>query len=740
MTSAAFAPVRTFAFLAVFALIAVLAWHDGFQPVEHALMDARFASAPRPASQQIVIVEIDARSLNALATWPWPRQRHAELIHALVGAGADRIAFDVDFSSPSAPENDAALAHAIHAAGGRIILPAFGQRETTSHENTRTLSSEPLAAFRDHALIGHVNIWPLGSMARTVRAGAFFGTVYRPAMAALLSDQPVQSLDERYIDFSIDPKTIPRISFSDVLLGAFDERLVRGKTILIGGTAIELGDRLPVPVFGVLPGVTVQAIAAESMRQNRAIVRTSPLISLILTFAVLSAFVAPPLRAWHRAGAAAILTCALAVAGAHWLQSVSAVSADIAPPMAAALFSALWAACHDLIDRARKLRAERARSAARQALITRIVEDSSDGIAAIDEAGRVVICNAQAAALFGTPLAALQGAQIDTFLPLSVEAFLRGSLSREPVPYTFEHSLVREGAEPAIAEVVVNRSLWETASAEPVLVVTLRDITARKRVEAEERRAAAERLMAERSKSLFIANMSHELRTPLNAIIGFTEILESETLGPLGNAKYREYAGIVMKSGHHLLEMVNNVLEISRLEAGVIKAERRKTDIESIAESAFAFIRNGRDYGGESLSFSGARQACAAVTDARLLKQILVNLLSNAVKFAPQGRKNSATVIARDLGGGVLRVTVEDNGVGMSEDLAQRVTELFFQGDGTFTRKHEGRGLGLYLVKKHVEILGGSLTFETREGEGTKVHVDLPEALPAAASATQPAA
>lgn len=714
--------------LAAFAVIAAFSAMDGFAPLEHALMDQRFKAHDREATGKLVIVEIDARSLEAHATWPWPRRRHAELIDALVAAGAERIAFDVDFSSRSNPVDDVALAAAIERAGGRVILPAFGQRETTSQENTRTLATEPLPEFRKFALIGHVNIWPLGSLARTVRAGVFFDETYRPAMAALVSDQMVQTLDERYIDFSIDPHTIPRISFSDIILGRADKRLIQGRTLIVGGTAIELGDRLPVPVYGVLPGVTVQALAAESMSQGRSIVRTSVWVSLGAAFAVLLLLQTPALTGWERATAGGIVVTAALLATAMVVQDAFAVSIDIGAPLAMTLFGVVWAAAADLIDRQNKLRAERARSAARQALIRHIVEDSSDGILAVDLSGRIMICNAQAAALFGQNQSALQETPVENYLPISAQSLSKEGDGPGNVPLIFEHHIALEGRSEAIVEAVVNRSAVGESTSEPVLLITLRDVTLRKRMQEAEKRAAEEKLMAERAKSLFIANMSHELRTPLNAIIGFSEILGSESLGALGNPKYKEYAEIVLKSGQHLLDMVNNVLEISRLESGGIRPEGRATDIEQVVESCFAFIRNGRDFQGQILRFEGAKDLPRLVTDPRLVRQILVNLLSNALKFAPPDRKNTAVVSATLYQGGV-RISVSDDGVGMSPATLNRVTDLFFQGDGSFERKHEGRGLGLYLVKKHVELLGGALSIASEPGKGTTVTVDLPDAL-----------
>jgi signal transduction histidine kinase len=327
----------------------------------------------------------------------------------------------------------------------------------------------------------------------------------------------------------------------------------------------------------------------------------------------------------------------------------------------------------------------------------------------------------------------MQDKPIEGFLPVSTGPMVHPDASASGFPLCFEHEIVIEGRPPAIVEALVNKSAVAEGLSEPVLVVTLRDVTLRKRMEEAEKRAAEEKLLAERSKSLFIANMSHELRTPLNAIIGFSEIMEAQSLGALGNPKYQQYAGIVLKSGQHLLEMVNNVLEISRLESGGIRPERRDFDLGGLIESCFAFIRNGRDYQGQSLRIDGASVLPPIKTDPRLLRQVLINLLSNAIKFSRPGEKNAVTVSASE-SAGTTRISVTDNGVGMSQETLSHVTDLFFQGDGSFARKHEGRGLGLYLAKKHVELLGGKMIFDSELGRGTTVSVDLPNGMQIAAA------
>ena len=240
-----------------------------FSPVEDGLTSRRTELLNRSASGQVAIVEIDARSLAQLRSWPWPRKYHADVVRQLHRAGASIIAFDVDFSA-RAPD-DEALATAIHEAGN-VVLPIFAQAASTNAESAgETLSSRPDAAFRD-AWIGGVNIFPdKDGVVREYPAATIIDGAIQPSIATLLAEKA--SLGDRSFepDWSIDPSTIPRFSFADVMNGRVPAKDLRGKRVVIGATAIELGDRYAVPRFGVIPGVVVQAVAAESLLQDRAI-------------------------------------------------------------------------------------------------------------------------------------------------------------------------------------------------------------------------------------------------------------------------------------------------------------------------------------------------------------------------------------------------------------------------------------------------------------------------------------
>ena len=232
--------------------------------VEHRLQECLFALHNHPASGQLVIVEIDARSIAAIDHWPWPRSNHAKLIDQLYQAGASSIAFDVDFSSRSTPAEDDALALALTRAGNQVILPTFSQASGTgNHGSTDSL---PPPSLRDHALLAAVVVQPDedGSV-RKAPFGTVTAGVPRPSLSAMIAGRDGVADEQFTIDYAIDPSTIPRLSFLDVRNGHFDPAAVRGKRVLVGATAIEMGDRYAVPRHGVVPGVVIQALAAETL-------------------------------------------------------------------------------------------------------------------------------------------------------------------------------------------------------------------------------------------------------------------------------------------------------------------------------------------------------------------------------------------------------------------------------------------------------------------------------------------
>lgn len=248
-------------------------------------------------------------------------------------------------------------------------------------------------------------------------------------------------------------------------------------------------------------------------------------------------------------------------------------------------------------------------------------------------------------------------------------------------------------------------------------------------------RDTAER--ANKAKSAFLANMSHELRTPLNAILGFSEIIANEGFGPIGMPRYTEYAGDIHASGKHLLSLINDLLDVAKIEAGRMDIDARLLDAPSTFELALKLTSQKAHERRQKLSITVEPDAPPLFADERALKQILINLVSNAVKFTPEGGKIKVTGGRADDGG--FLIVCEDNGPGIPRDKLNSIFLPFTQVDNRYDRQEGGTGLGLTLVRGLVELHGGRVWLESDCGKGTRAKVVLPP-VPAMHVARRPAA
>jgi signal transduction histidine kinase len=227
-----------------------------------------------------------------------------------------------------------------------------------------------------------------------------------------------------------------------------------------------------------------------------------------------------------------------------------------------------------------------------------------------------------------------------------------------------------------------------------------------------------------RAKSAFLANMSHELRTPLNAIIGFSELITQEIFGPLGDKRYGEYATDILNSGRHLLEIINDVLDLSKVEAGQMSLRESSVEIGELVDSCGRLLGERARNGSLSLRLDVSPGIPAIHADPVRLKQIVLNLASNAIKFTPAG--GTVTISARIHADGGVALSVTDTGIGIRhEDIAVAMMP-FGQIDSSLARRHEGTGLGLPLCRALVEMHGGTLTLDSETGKGTRATVLLP--------------
>ncbi|MFZ0694335.1 MAG: PAS domain S-box protein, partial [Alphaproteobacteria bacterium] len=272
----------------------------------------------------------------------------------------------------------------------------------------------------------------------------------------------------------------------------------------------------------------------------------------------------------------------------------------------------------------------------------------------------------------------------------------------------------------------VNRTLSvaQKGSGEPdYLIAVVEDISNRKKIEEQLRFAKEQAETASQMKSRFLANMSHELRTPLNAIIGFSQLMEQQVLGPLGNKQYLDYVRYVVEGGRHLLEVINDILDLAKIEAGKVELKETTVDVRKIAISTVQLVAERVSKGNLTLRVSMTDGLPCVCGDKRLIRQMILNLLSNAIKFTPAG---GAITIRGQVVDGLLQIAVTDTGIGMAPHDIRRALEPFGQVDSHLVRNHEGTGLGLPLVKSLIELHGGHLELTSHVGTGTTVSISFP--------------
>lgn len=250
------------------------------------------------------------------------------------------------------------------------------------------------------------------------------------------------------------------------------------------------------------------------------------------------------------------------------------------------------------------------------------------------------------------------------------------------------------------------------------------DITEAKLAETKLQESLAQAESASKAKSDFMASMSHELRTPLNAVIGFSEMIHGQLLGPVGQPKYIEYANDIMSSARHLLDIITDILEMARLEAGHAEFHPEPLDMGAVIDATLRLLHQRVSHSGLSITAKMAPNLPPVLGDERRLKQVMINLVGNAIKFTPKG--GQIIVEAKPVLSGHLMVRVIDSGIGIAERDIPRAMAPFTQVDSVVARRYQGSGLGLPLAKAFVELHGGNLELSSLLGKGTTVTFHLP--------------
>ncbi|HEV2185579.1 MAG TPA: PAS-domain containing protein [Stellaceae bacterium] len=373
-----------------------------------------------------------------------------------------------------------------------------------------------------------------------------------------------------------------------------------------------------------------------------------------------------------------------------------------------------------------ELRAGEERLKRQSDLLQSTLENMGEGLSVFDRKGRLMAWNSRFVELLDLPtdlsgettlqdILALQAARGD-FGPVDSKAEVRERFQSffRNIPYVRER-LTRSG-----------RTLQIRRRAMPggAVVSLYSDITERKAAEVKMAQAWAQAELANRAKGDFLANMSHELRTPLNAIIGFSEILSGEHLGPLKNPRYLEYSSDIHSSGLHLLSIINDVLDMSKIEAGKLDIHEEEIDVRQLLAGSLRMVRERARKQEVELLCHADDPNLVIFADERAMKQCLLNLLSNAVKFSKIGGR--VTVDAHIDAQSRTVITIADDGIGMTEQEQERALQPFGQAHSSTTRTYGGTGLGLPITQGLVEAHGGALSIVSNPGTGTTVTITLP--------------
>lgn len=358
-----------------------------------------------------------------------------------------------------------------------------------------------------------------------------------------------------------------------------------------------------------------------------------------------------------------------------------------------------------------------------------IVDAAADAIVTMDGEGIVHSFNPAAEAMFGVAAADMMWSRIDRLIPDIARLLQDGGLAvYQPGGEAHGAGAVREaeavrGNGGGRFPIELSVSAVETGE-HRVFTGIIRDITGRKRIESDLIAAKEAAESADRAKSTFLQIMSHELRTPLNAVIGFAQVIEMRLLGAVEVDRYIDYAGSIRQSGEHLLAIIDDILDITTIEAGGLRLNETVVDPSALVGEALNLVAIQSGKSGVPIHIEMEDDLPLLSGDALRLRQVLVNLLSNAVKFSRPGE--AAVIRARRGDGGGLELSVMDAGIGMAaEDLPKALTP-FVQVDQSMSRRYEGMGLGLSISKRLVEAHGGTLRIDSAPGQGTTVTVDLP--------------
>lgn len=712
------------------ALLVFLYWAGAINALDRGMMGLRFGIAERPASGDIVIVALDQRSRAALKSDNVDRADHAAVIRALTNAGAKRIGMKFDFRGERDAAGDAALIYAAKQSGGRLVLPiSTGPRGNT---NAEILFNAPFGGLGDLVDLGSTRL----RMESDGRIHEYRQVhAWRNTLISSFAGEVVENMSSDQatflIDYGIDVHSIPRISYIDVLNDGLPADSLAGKYVFVGATDQVPGETLYVPVYETLSSVELHALAGEALHQDRLLLRLPSPTDLALAICIFIVLCRVFLSLDTGAGliVASIITASLAGLGV-FAQITYAVIFPVAATLLGIWMAFLVGWVSRSNDKSEDLFKRAFESSERGALMNAIISTNLEGIVVFDEQDRICLINPTAAQL-------LNWAE-DTAIGRAREDILRIPDDVTLIADNGDHSNL---VETTITRADGNELEVELTYAETVLAPTsnrferrsrprqygiyaFRDVSSKNKAEAAMVEAAERAFQADRLKSEFIANMSHELRVPLNSIIGFSEVIKQELFGNLGSPHYKEYAQDIFASGTHLMSIIDDLLEVSKIASGKIELTDTEIDMERMFAECLQIVR-GYPSASKKILSASMRPGCPnLIADKRAMKQILINLLSNAIKFTNEGGGVRLTASPSTDGG--VELMVSDDGIGIPPEEMSRITEAFHQIDNPAHRKNAGTGLGLHIVQSLAELHGATVAVSSTVNSGTQVRVIFP--------------
>ena len=718
--------------LIILVLVGIAYVSGGFNFAERSLTDARFKLFEGSASGGLVVVEIDPGSVQEIGVWPWPRRLHAAVLQNLISAGANRIGVTIDFSSPSNGRDDGELEAVLRRSPGQVVLPTFIQDVSVLSHTRELVTREPLPRFRRHVGVASVNVFPESDgLVRRVLSEVTSGADTILTMPTVLAGQRSSSAPTMSVDYGIIPATIPRISYSDILQGQFDKDLIAGRNVLIGATALELGDWLAVPVYQALPGVIVQALAYESIIQDRELLAVSEWIILAVS-ALIALMLGPKLTVWSwRKGGGVLLFSIFGVGVISCVAHASySIIIDIVPWVLVGILSYVNGLARQIDHQTMQIFVKTMSADHGKLIIRNLAENISDGIIVIRIDGRITFSNPEADKLFGYAQGELLGKSIEVILPEydynpdgKKESLSLSQGPREVMGRQNGEDFPSLNVEIVTAQVGMESSgssFERRFGSRRAFVVTVRDIRERIAMEQELRVAKQDAEAANLAKSFFLANMSHELRTPLNAVIGFSQLMGCEIFGPLGDPRYKECAKDIEGAGNHLLEFINDILDVAKIESGQLKLNEVYVDLGEVLENCEKILTTSHPKDADRVIFVRGDSLPVLYADPRRVRQVIINLVTNAIKHAGKDIEIIISSFVAEDGG--ITIAVSDKGKGIAEEYLVDVFRPFVQVEVKEAGKvPEGTGLGLALVKTLMELHEGDVEIKSKVNQGTTI-------------------